>query len=314
MYHYTRDLINSRYPTIRGLDRSLFEEQLIFFKENYNVVRMEDVIECFESTKELPEKSLLLTFDDGYIDNYTVALPLLKKYGFQGSFFIPAKTFCENKMLDVNKIHFILAVVQNDGGISNLIQDIMKMINEYRDSYKDILDNDLLYKEYAVASRFDDKDTIFCKRVLQNALPEIVRNDITSRLFAKYVGVEENIFARELYLDREQIALMKREGMFIGVHGYDHYWLGKLEPTLMRTDIDKALDSMKDYIEPDKWVINYPYGSYNNEVIDYVSSKGCVLAFTSEVGIALLEENNKYVLPRLDCNDFPPKSNNYERY
>ena len=314
MYHYTRDLRNSRYPEIKGLDRSLFEEQLVFFKNNYNVIKMEDVFNYFEKGENLPEKPLLLTFDDGYLDNYTVALPLLKKYGFQGSFFIPAKTFCENKMLDVNKVHFILATVQEGGKIENLVEDIKIMIDEYRNEYENIADNDTLYKELAIANRFDDKDTVFCKRVLQNALPESVRNMISSRLFAKYVGVDENVFARELYLDREQIALMKNEGMFIGIHGYDHYWLGKLETEEMKTDIDRALVAMNDYIDVNKWVINYPYGSYNNEVIDYISSKGCVLAFTSEVGVALLEPDKKYVLPRLDCNDFPPKSNNYERY
>lgn len=314
MYHYTRDLKNSRYPEIKGLDSNLFEEQLIFFKDNYNVITMEDVLDCYEGKKSLPEKALLLTFDDGYIDNYTVALPLLKKYGFQGSFFIPAKTFCENKMLDVNKIHFILASVLANSNISNLVQDIMKLVDEYRLHNKDIPDNESLYEEYAVANRFDDKDTVFCKRVLQNALPEEIRNEISSKLFVKYVGVPENVFAKELYMNKDQISLMKSEGMFIGLHGYDHYWLGKLEDSLMKEDIDKALDAMSEFIDKDRWVINFPYGSYNDRVIEYVASKGCVCSFNSIVGITVLDEENRYALPRFDCNDFPPKSNNYERY
>ena len=36
MYHYTRDLVHSRYPKIKGLDIKLFEEQLQFFKNNSN--------------------------------------------------------------------------------------------------------------------------------------------------------------------------------------------------------------------------------------------------------------------------------------
>ena len=112
MYHYTRDLQHSRYPQIKGLDYALFEQQLQFFINNFSVVTMEDIINYVRTSgigHKLPEKPILLTFDDGYIDNYTVALPLLKKYGIQGSFFIPGKTFTENVLLDVNKIHFILA-------------------------------------------------------------------------------------------------------------------------------------------------------------------------------------------------------------
>ena len=45
MYHYTRDLTNSRYPKIKGLDVELFKKQLDFFAQNFNVVTMEKVME-----------------------------------------------------------------------------------------------------------------------------------------------------------------------------------------------------------------------------------------------------------------------------
>ena len=74
MYHYIRDLIHSRYPEIKGMDFALFRKQLEFFSENFNVVRMEDVIAAISVGKKLPENALLLTFDDGYIDHYTYCL------------------------------------------------------------------------------------------------------------------------------------------------------------------------------------------------------------------------------------------------
>lgn len=45
MYHYTRDLKNSRYPDIKGLDSSLFREQILFMKEHFHIVTMEEVME-----------------------------------------------------------------------------------------------------------------------------------------------------------------------------------------------------------------------------------------------------------------------------
>lgn len=95
MYHYTRDLQHSRYPRIKGLDVGLFRRQLTFFKEHFTAVTMEEVMEAVEDGRELPENALLLTFDDGYIDHYTYAFPLLEEMGMQGSFFIPGKTFAE---------------------------------------------------------------------------------------------------------------------------------------------------------------------------------------------------------------------------
>lgn len=233
---------------------------------------MEEVIEAWNSDDaKLPENAVLLTFDDGYIDNFTMAFPLLKEYHMQGSFFIPGKTFAESKLLDVNKIHFILA----SADIDCLVQDIYEYLDEYRQK-------------------------VVGEGILSN-----------SELFEKYVGVPEKVFARELYMNRDQIRCMKQDGMFIGVHGYDHYWLGNLSPDEMKRDIDKALETMDEFIDRDNWVLNYPYGSYSQDVLDYIADKGCRLGMTIRVEVADSSKHNRYLLPRLNCNDFPPKSNSY---
>ena len=54
--------------------------------------------------------------------------------------------------------------------------------------------------------------------------------------------------------------------------------------------------------------MNYPYGSYNEEVIKFVKSKNCKLGLTTEVKIADIFEDNYFELPRIDTNDLPPKS------
>lgn len=310
MYHYVRDLTNSRYPDIKGMDYPLFKEQIKFFKKNFNIVTMEQVIDAWNSpTENLPENALLLTFDDGYIDNYLAAFPVLKENGIQGSFFIPGKTFTENVLLDVNKVHFILA----SAPIDELVQDVFRQLDICRERDGLLASNEELFHEYAVANRFDSKETIFVKRILQTAIPEKLRNMISSELFKKYVGVPEDVFARELYMNRDQIRCMKQEGMFIGLHGYDHYWLGNLSEEQMKTDIHKSLEIMDEFIDKDAWVLNYPYGSYNENVINYISQNGCKLAMTTEVRIADSRMDNPYMIPRLDCNDYPPKSDNYLR-
>lgn len=308
MYHYTRDLKHSRYPKIKGLDISLFRQQIEFFKEKFNVVRMEDVTEAVEGHGSLPENSVLLTFDDGYIDNFTYALPVLEEYGLQGSFFIPGKTFSTHQLLDVNKIHYILA----SADITKLIADVFERMNHYRGIQFDYPSNDELFEQYAAANRFDIKETVFVKRMLQAVLPEPVRNRISSDLFEKYVGVTEERLAYELYMTEDQIRTLKRHGMFIGVHGYDHYWLGKLDREKMQDDISNALEVMDEFIDRDHWVMNYPYGDYNQDTLDFIRKRGACLGLTTAVRIANLCTDSQYELPRLDCNDFPPKGDNYK--
>jgi len=308
MYHYIRNLKYSRFPEIKGLDLQLFKEQIQFFKEHFNIIKMEDVIAAYTDNYSLPEKAILLTFDDGYSDNYLNVFPILKEENIQGSFFIPGKTFVEHQLLDVNKVHSVLASTN----ITNLVQEVFKQLDYYRGKEFDIPSNEELFREYAKEERFDKKEVIFVKRILQTALPEKLRNIIASNIFAKYVGLSEEKFAYELYMNYDQIKCMKKSGMYIGLHGYDHYWLGNLESRKMEQDIDKALEVMSEVINPRLWVMNYPYGSYNDNVVNYIQNKGCALGLTTDLGIANLSINNKYLLPRLDTNDFPPKSENYK--
>ena len=310
MYHYTHDLKHSRYPEIKGLDVNLFREQIAFMKSNFNIVTMEQVLEAISTKEKLPEKALLLTFDDGYADNYNVALPILEEYGVQGSFFIPGKTFMTHQLLDVNKIHYVLA----SANIYNLVEDLKKEMDYYRGQEFQYASTEELFAKYAVASRFDIKETVFVKQMLQTVLPEKLRNIISSKLFAKYVGVTEEQLAYELYMSKEQIRTMKRHGMFIGIHGYDHYWLGNLPVEQMENDISLALDALDEFVDRKQWVMNYPYGNYNKDVLAYISKQGACLGLTTEVRLADIDKDNPLELPRLDCNDFPPKSNNYLKY
>ena len=77
MYHRIADIPGDR----NSLPVEKFIEQLEYLHHNgYQTVTMNDVYMHYTKQKKLPTKSVLLTFDDGYKDNYITALPLLKKY------------------------------------------------------------------------------------------------------------------------------------------------------------------------------------------------------------------------------------------
>ena len=49
----------------------------------------------------------------------------------------------------------------------------------------------------------------------------------------------------------------------------------------------------------------YPYGAYNKTTLNLLKKNGCSLGLTTVVGRAKLNEENKYLLPRFDTNDYP---------
>ncbi|MBK8516838.1 MAG: polysaccharide deacetylase family protein [Saprospiraceae bacterium] len=71
------------------ISAQLLEEQIKYFKENgYVAVLPEDIYRSYIYGLPLPEKSVMFSFDDTRKDHYTLAAPLLEKYGYKGAFFI----------------------------------------------------------------------------------------------------------------------------------------------------------------------------------------------------------------------------------
>lgn len=306
MYHYVRDLKYSRYPEIKGLDVQLFKEQIECILKHYNVITMEELMKAKETNGDLPENALLLTFDDAYIDHYLNVFPILTEKGVQGTFFPPVKAITKHEVLDVNKIHFILASVREK---QILIDEIFNMMDKYRDHYK-LKDNEYYYKKYAIKNRFDTEEVIFIKRTLQGVLPEKLRNEICNYLFRKYVSENESAFSRELYMNVDQLKCMKQNGMFIGVHGYDHYWLSTLDEEHQINEIELSMKFLKEIgANTDRWVMCYPYGDYDETLLKVIKDRGCTIGFTTEVAVANIERNNYLTLPRLDTNDLPKDRN-----
>lgn len=316
MYHYVRDLKNSRYPKIKGCDVHLFKEQVGFLKKNYNFVSVEQVLDAYYNGTSLPNKAVLLTFDDAYKDHFEYAFPILEHEHIQGAFYPPVKAVTEHTVLDVNKIHFILASTLVEK-FDNLLDEIKLQLDKYRDEYQ-LESFEYYYEKLAVANRFDPKEVIFVKRLLQVELPEEVRKKITDSIFVKVVGIDESAFSRELYMSIDQIKCMVDCGMHIGSHGYDHYWLSSLSKEKQEFEIAKSIDFISMVGgDPENWTICYPYGDYNQETIDLLKTHGCKMGLCTKVDIATLGNNLKdgiFKLPRLDVNDLPKDSNSEPNY
>ena len=311
MYHYVRDLGRSRYPSIKGLNATLFKRQLEYLAARYTFIRVEELISALNSGT-IPDNAVLLTFDDGYIDHYTTVFPILENYGgVQGCFFPSSAVLEGNVLLDVNKIHFILASANTGDIYSALISEL----NFYRGSEFDIPDVDVLVHYYAKSNRFDSSEVVFIKLMLQTILPERLRAIIVDKLYSNLVGVNESVLAKELYCDKNQLATMKKHGMFIGLHGHNHGWLGEMAKEDYEKDINHSICYMDSIglIDKKAWIMSYPYGSHNNEVVNYIRANGCVAGFTTEVAVVDFKyKHNRFLLPRLDTNDFPPISENYK--
>jgi peptidoglycan/xylan/chitin deacetylase (PgdA/CDA1 family) len=92
MYHHISELTSeeSRNPILRDLTVSPkdFDEQMQYLAEHeFRVISTEEIDEAVQNHLPLPEKAVAITFDDGYKDFASQALPILRKYGFTATVF-----------------------------------------------------------------------------------------------------------------------------------------------------------------------------------------------------------------------------------
>ena len=304
MYHYIRDLEHSRYPEINGLTTDQFRAQVKYIKKYYNVISVDFLLDAVDAGEQLPPRALLLTFDDGYSDHFTTVFPILDEEKISGAFFPPGKFINEHKVLDVNKIHFILASTSNK---SDLVEFIDLKIAQHQHTLKS---RDEYWREYAKPSRFDPAEIIYIKRMLQRGFPASLKKSVVDALFQKYVTTDEGAFSRELYLNKDQITCMYRNGMFFGSHGYDHYWLDRLTRDEQEVEIDKSLDFLDSLgVNLNRWVMCYPHGAYNTSLLSVLRERNCLIGMGTEVGIANLDNPDGLLsLKRLNANDLPKDS------
>ena len=302
MYHYVRELEGSDFPDVKGLEFELFKEQLDYIGRHFQVIDAAHLIAATRDGEPLPDRAALLTFDDGYSDHYTYVLPELVRRGFTGCFFPPVCTVREHRILDVNKIHFVLASCREKG---LLIEELRKITEEHGEEYG-LKSHAEYWAEWAHPGRYDPADVIFIKRMLQRAWPLDLRRRAADRLFNRFVSADQVAFAQELYMSEAQLRDLLAVGMYVGSHGYDHFWLDSLGPEDQEREVDLSLRFLDKLGAPTRdWIMCYPYGGHDDSLLGILRSRRCAVGLTTEIGVADLREEDPLALRRLDTNDLP---------
>jgi len=302
MYHYVRDPERSRYPGINALRRSEFEFQLEYLRREYSLVSMADLRRALHEGESLPPDAAHLTFDDGLLDHYTTVFPMLSERGIPASFFPPADPVLDDIVLNVHKIHFVLACVPD---VETLLESAFARLDAYRERY-DLQSNEAYYRELAEPGRWDPEEVVFVKRLLQRDLGFEVRSAIVDDLFEEHVDVTEEVLSGELYVDPDQLGVMIDAGMYVGGHGATHRWLGTLPPSEQRAEIGATVEFLATLGAPtDGWTMCYPYGSYDRTTLEILETAGCAAGLTTEFDEAVVSPDNALTLQRLDTTDLP---------
>ena len=302
MYHHVRRRAASRFPRLTALELDAFRGQIDYIRKHYSPVSVADIMAAARGEDKLPPRPLVLTFDDGYAEHYRDVWPLLRDARLPGVAFLVASSLIERRVLDVNKIQFVLAAADSP---DTLVQSIEAAI-EQQAGRSDVKTVSAYRVDGWAAVRYDSPAASYVKYLLQGALPEDLRVSVLDSLFAAMVSSDERAFADELYLTIDQAREMADGGMTIGCHADRHTTLTSLSREGQALEIDGALRVLEAVGLPrSPFSFSYAKGAHNADSIELLRARGCVLSVTNRPDIATISPQTMLALPRLDTNHLP---------
>jgi peptidoglycan/xylan/chitin deacetylase (PgdA/CDA1 family) len=254
-----------------------FEKQLKFIKKHYNVISFRQLKKYIDN-ETMPWNCMIISFDDGYKDNYEIAYPLLKKYDFSFIVFLVTDKI-ENedtKPFWWDKIYYYLQILNM----------------RYSEEFPPELGDDVK----SIATQFKrDPSGVFSK----------LNNWNTSRIESSLEELENilNVSEREIVqanrmLDWDDINTMSKITEF-GSHSCTHRNLLSISMDELERELQDSKKIIEKKAKQKVLVFSSPHGNVSDTIADKIRAAGYEFAVSCEKGINRINED-RYHLKRIN--------------
>lgn len=229
-----------------------------FLSKYYNVVSLEYFINHQEELSG--RKNIVITFDDGYKDNFTIAYPILRKYK------LPATIFLATDFIDTNKTKF---------------EDILT--SHFASNHINTIDIDSLRLKKELKNETERNAAITQFLYTLNRLDSKKREDVIHEVSTKY-GIESNC-SNNVMLTWDGIMQMDRQLISFGAHSTSHQNLTKLPYDQQIDEINKSKSAIEHHLESAVASFSYPLGFFDKNIIKALRDSGYKCAVTTISGV-----------------------------
>lgn len=261
-YHRINDIGQKDFYSFKpnvSATRDDFLQQMEYVRDKYNVITCEQLISWVTGNGKLPPKAALITFDDGYYDNFANAYPVLEKMG------LPAIIFLTTNFIGAGKPFYWDYVA-------------------YCFSSTQITDVSLPLFGHVKWSSSEERDVLMHNWIVElKKLPDTKKRDYVQEISGLLdVTVPEGIFTN-LYLNWDQVRLMSQNNIEFGSHTASHPILTRIDLARVEQELKKSKERIEKEIEKPIKAFAYPNGlkaDFSDDVIDIVHESGMKIAFT----------------------------------
>lgn len=278
MYH--RVSLKKDDWSYESLSPQAFESQMEYFCREYEILSLDDLAQYILQGKNLPHKAVVITFDDGYRDNYLYAYPILKKHHIPATIFITTGHIGTGKLFWWDKVSYAIQHTE-----------IEKLNLEELGSY-------LLQSAH-------DKSKV-CSTIIERLkkLPEERKALLIEKLLA-ISGVElpSTDFSKKLILSWEEIREMNNDGISFGAHSVNHPILTNIPLEQAKWEIVQSKKDIYKNLGREVTAFSYPNGNFSPEVAKFVKESGFTCAVSVLPFKLISQKDNPYELSRIILSD-----------
>jgi peptidoglycan/xylan/chitin deacetylase (PgdA/CDA1 family) len=265
-------------PLRPQLSRNSLESALRILSKYYEFVSLCDAVEMLAGQRPLRPYSVVLTFDDGYRNNLTHALPILQKYGAPATFFIVPGHIEKRTPFWFDRLDYALQSVDVDGRdvpIGNTtVRFRGKNRSLLRESYRELRETAKALVQDLEMQREIDTFSQALERESGRKLVDINENDDWSAL-----------------LSWPDVRTALAQSVTIGSHTVDHIRIGFVTSDMAKHQLQHSKEMIEAQIGKACQFFCYPNGSVTESVVALVQECGFKAAVTTEEGTNRVGEN-----------------------
>tara|TARA_A100001388_G_C28762878_1_gene498841 strand:- start:593 stop:1504 length:912 start_codon:yes stop_codon:yes gene_type:complete len=296
MYHYVREN-SEEYPFSRYKGLQDFIREVSFIKKTNSFLNTSDAIN--EKNLKNHKNIVILTFDDGLKDHLKVA-ELLKEKNISATFYISTNPLTKRKLLHVHKAHLITSKFGPES--INILKKVIDNLNLSLEEFENKNEKNIFQSRYDAHNDFDEIKLF--KKIINYYGSIGLRDQLLDEILRiKNIKSDVNSF----YLTKKEINYISSLGFEIGSHGVSHNPMSRLKEKAQFEELKISKKFLENIIKKPITSFCYPYGrknSYNQVTINFLRENNYKNAITVDYrDISDKDINNKYEIPRYDCNE-----------
>ena len=281
IYHRVHASQDPLFP--REVTAAVFDWQMELISRHLTPLPLDEAVErCMRN--DLPPRAVAVSFDDGYADNCTIALPILEKHAVPATFFITTGYLNGGRMW-------------ND----TIIETVRRL------SPGPIRANSMAWE---LSADSDQERAEVCRKIIQRVkhLDQTIRQDLVDELAAACADPLPD----DLMMTHAQVRELAAAGMGIGGHTVSHPILRTLDPVTAENEINDGKSELEALVGRPVTLFAYPNGKpgddYDPGHVDAARRAGFDAAFSTTRGV-VSPASDRWQLPR-----FTPWDRSRERF